>query len=398
MAKLDQIVRNNLKSLDRAVDSLRKESVNTSRLKNKSALQKYPIREVDIPDQFYCEWITDPKLKADYQKRYPFCCWNHWFGLPTTKFDDDNKSEGNPLNEYQKRIIENYASTNYYAQNKCRGAGTSELLTVRYNAFKYMSTKNVGRKSLVIAGINVDLAKLLLHRIKVLCDIHPEVYRFPPKSDHPNQIYFAQGGSIWALPANPDSVRSFENVGDVFYEESAFWNKIDDGPVLKAGDPHAIKSKARINSISTPNGKRGFMWDKMFNPELDPATKYFKHTLNWREVVGIPEPDPDVLADFDVKDREAIRKVYTHRYNKDKQYRNWFDEFFEGRTLQDILSVEKSILDVNAIISLYKTDRAAYEQEFDNQFVISENRAFGAFIEQDFAPIDFEDIHDEDFA
>jgi len=34
---------------------------------------------------------------------------------------------------------------------------------------------------------------------------------------------------------------------------------------------------------------------------------------------------------------------------------------------------------VYRIVELYKTDRAVYDQEFDNQFILSENRAFGEF-------------------
>ena len=34
---------------------------------------------------------------------------------------------------------------------------------------------------------------------------------------------------------------------------------------------------------------------------------------------------------------------------------------------------------VYRIVELYKTDRAEYDQEFDSQFILSENRAFGEF-------------------
>ena len=141
---------------------------------------------------------------------------------------------------------------------------------------------------------------------------------------------------ILSIPANPDDIRSYENVGDVILEESAFWKLIDDSPVLLAAEPHVAKSSAHIGVISTPNGRSGFFWNKIFDPESE--SKYDRHVLNWRKVVDVPIP---------------------------------------------VISKEEILLTKQG-------DPSTYDQEFDNQFIISENRAFGDFDEADFMPIDFD--------
>ena len=384
-------------------------SYEEDKLKSKDVHQKFSLRELkNAPQVFYCEWlpVSTPEQRKYKQDIINKCsktkdgCFNHWVGLPTLKFENQAESEGMPLNRYEQRMLQNYKESNYYALNKCRGAGASEIKTVRWDAFYYsILNKTPGRKGLTMAGLNQETATKFLHRIKQLCDTHPEVYLFPPKTDFPNKIFFAQGGSIWAMPAVPNSVRSLENVGDVNIEEAAFWVKVDDGPVLQAVEPHVVKSRARISNITTPNGKSGYFWQRIFDPECNPPTKYFKHTLNWREVVGIPEPDPEVLSDFDGNDpnsRDQIKKVYLHKYNNDKQYKRWFLDFFGQRDINEILDVVAPILDIKEIVKMYHSDRTEYDQELDNQFITTQNKAFGDFIEKDFQPIDFNDIIVED--
>lgn len=371
--------------------------------KEKEIYSQFNVAQVkSLPSVFYCGWLpegnaNERKLKADTikkcQSKEHNGCWNHWVGLPTLKFDDESESQGVELYNYEQRFLMTSLSTNYYALNKCRGYGASEIKTVRWNSFKYANMTKLGRKALIIAGINEDLARVFMHRIKELCDRHPEIYLFQPKSDYPSEIFYKQGGSIWTLPARKDSIRSLENVGDVDYEESSFWNLNDDKPVLKAGEPHVAKSQAHINNISTPNGRRGYMWESIFDPELGvnkPPTKYTRQVGNWREVVGIPEPNPEILKDIDVHQRDDINKFYINKYEKDAAYRQWFHNFFPGREIKSILAVDKPILDIKEIYNVYMTDRATYDQEFDNQFIISENRAFGDFVHENFEPEEFE--------
>lgn len=351
------------------------------------------FKQIKFPLTFYCDWLpannqSEKLWKEKVKKEFPNCCFNHRVGLPTLKYEDELESQGIPLANYEKRIIHHYKNHLYYAQNKCRGAGATELKTVRHNAHKYVINTIQGRKCMVIAGINQDVANIMLGRIKTLLDRVPEVYLVPPKSDNPTEIFLKTGGMILSLPARANAIRSFENVGDVDLEESAFWHMVDDGPVLKSAEPHAIKSNARISSITTPNGQRGFVWDKIFNPDV--KSKYYKHTINWREVVGIPVIKCEELDGLDFDNREFIDKFFTKKYHDDPHYRNWFDKFFDGLTLKEALDVTKPILDVAQILETYREDRATYDQELDNQFLLSENRAFGEFQVEEFEPVEFE--------
>src|SRR5438445_757846 len=136
------------------------------------AYSKFTMGELDkdiVPDYFYCYW--EPKdIFEKLQPKHPNCCFNHKVGLPLLKTADESPGQPSELFGYQHRWIDMYNSSNYYAQNKCRGSGTTEIKVVRYNAWKYMHTKNPKRKCIIIAGINEDMAIKFMNRIKMLCD------------------------------------------------------------------------------------------------------------------------------------------------------------------------------------------------------------------------------------
>ena len=291
-----------------------------------------------VPALEYCGWLS-PEDQAIVKPTYPYCCFNHLIGLPTIKYEDEfgnviGESQPMPLYEYEEKVIINYEATNYYAINKCRGAGLSEILSVRHMLYKYVTTRTMNRKCLILGGIRLAESIEYMARIKELADKIPFMYRVTPKSESPIVIVFKMG-MIIACPSSPNVVRSYQNVGDVMLEESAFWHLNDDEPVLKAAEPHVAKSSAHIGVISTPNGQRGFFWTKIFNPEV--SSRYYKHVLNWKEVID----------------------------------------------------VEKPVLSEEVIMNTMKTDLATYEQEFNNQFLLSESRAFGEFKTADFEPEEF---------
>ena len=361
-----------------------------------------------IPALEYCGWLPSQtkkeyELKKQVQSCHPYCCFNHLVGMPTIKYTDENDNvigESAPIEfyHYEKTMVEEYEATNYFGDNKCRGAGASELITIRHLAYKYITTRVKDRKGLIMAGTNVDAANTLMHRIKEVCDKIPFVYRFPPKSDYPHAIFF-KFGMILSLAANPNIVRSYENVGDIVYEESAFWKLNNDIPVLMAGEPHVGKSSAHIGCLSTPNGQRGFMWTKIFDPEI--KSKYHRHVLNWREVCGLPVQNLEEISDYDfirqqpilkidISDRSVVEKYFVKKYKTDKEYKKWFDGFFQGKPLSLILSIKFPVLNPLEVIATYFTDREEYDQEYDNQFTLSESRAFGDFSEVEFEPEEFE--------
>jgi len=250
------------------------------------------------------------------QAAYPYCCFNHQIGLPKKKFKDefgiDRESDPIELYDYEKNVIENYDREKYYALNKVRGSGITEVLAVRHMAYKYAVVNRItGRKYVLAAGINLSLSVGILRRMVELLKPFPFIYKELPNITNPKQILFKGGGEAIALPADPNASRGLENVGDVLLDESGFWGLVDDEPVLKAFEPFVTKSGAHIGVFSTPNGQRGFFWTKIFNPEI--ITKYFLDVLTLNMVRNVKIP----IIDIDEVDmtKETDPDLYAQEYN-----------------------------------------------------------------------------------
>lgn len=269
----------------------------------------------------YCGWLPEQtipqrRLKSTVQAAYPYCCFNHQIGLPKKKFKDefdvDRESDPIDIYDYEKNIIENYDREKYYALNKVRGAGITEVLAVRHMAYKYaVINKILGRKYVLAAGINLSLSVGILRRMVELLKPFPFVYKEMPNITNPKRILFKGGGEAIALPADPNASRGLENVGDVLLDESGFWGLVDDEPVLKAFEPFVTKSGAHIGVFSTPNGQRGFFWTKIFNPEI--ITKYFRDVLTLDMVRNVKIPIIDI-EEVD-RTRETDPDLYAQEYN-----------------------------------------------------------------------------------
>jgi hypothetical protein len=274
-----------------------------------------------LPALEYCGWINDKETRDKVQECYPNCCFNHRVGLPTVKYRDkltgeERVSKPVELYEYEKRMIEQYESHYFYAQNKVRGAGATEILAVRHLAYKYAVTNLIyGRKGIIIAGINQSLAIIMLRRIINLLEPVDFVYAVMPAQTSPTRLVFRTGGEILALSADPDAARGFENVGDVILEEAAFWGLIEDELVLKAVEPFVSKSGAHIGILSTPNGQRGFFYEKIFNPELL-HTKYHRHTVTLEEIKNVPIPllDIDEVERLSTIDPDLFAQEFNNKF------------------------------------------------------------------------------------
>lgn len=357
------------------------------------ATQKQEVSEekLFVPALFYCRWLPEKtekekKIKKSVQDCYPNCCFNHRVGMPTITYRDPDSGrewQSDPIEfaGYEKSIIESLELVNYWASCKCRGAGESELITVRRMAYKYaVECRIPDRKCLISAGTSRSLADGFIYRIKQLTDKISFVYKIKPKTATPAELFF-QFGLIKSVPADEDAVRGEKEVGDVVFEESSVWDLVDDVPVLMGGEPHVFKSNATIIVIFTPKGKRGFAWSKIYTDEVGFKTKYVKHTVNWREVVALPVRKYDdiskVVAEAEIwigKPFEIRKKYFMEKYKKDSDYRKWFDAFFNV-TIEELFDLQEPIISVAEIIRLAKEDPATYQQEADNEF-ISELESF----------------------
>ena len=384
--------------------------------KEKKRIEKQNELYPFAPALEYCRTLPsktkkEKKIKKQVMDCYPNCCFNHRIGMPTITYEDPEKQiqwESDPIefSAYEEEMVNEYESTHFFAENKCRGAGASERLTIRHMLYKYaVENRTLERKCLICGSISITISKNFTHRIKLLADKVPFLYKEKPNSDFPRELFFAQGGQIIAIPAEEDAFRSYDKVGDEILEEVSSWDKENDEPVLKAAEPHVFKSNARIGNLTTPKGKKGYYWDKIFTDDPDVKTKYKKHYTNWRRVVGIPEPNvvfeetevqlkEDSCAEMWIgKKQKEIEKYYRKQYKNDSKYRRWFDKFFYGITIDQFFDFAEAIISLKEIIRLYREDRGTYDQEADNKFIITGDIALGSDFEiVDESPTNFESI------
>ena len=191
---------------------------------DKDAMNNYVagIEAVGVPRIFYCQWLpesteSDKQTKEIIIKNYPNCCFNHRVGLPTRKFETDNATPENievPLTGTNRRQIENYDNNKKYSEDKCRGSGTTELLTIRKMIFKY-AVMNIlkNRKCVIVPGTSGKLAMEISTRIKAVCDRIPQVYLKIPTSRHPMEFLFKSGGRINLTSATADAIRGWGKRG-----------------------------------------------------------------------------------------------------------------------------------------------------------------------------------------
>ncbi len=369
---------------------------------------------IAIPRRFYCHWKLpideiqydeDGKELIDDFKELR-CCFNHRVGLPTRKWETD---QGNTevirveLTHFNRRMMQNYFSHRKYSKNKCRGDGTTEILTVRWNIFKYGVMNTVkNHKGVIMPGTSSKLSNEISTRIKAICDKIPQIYMggVIPHAIAPNKYHFATGGRLELTSATPDADRGYDNVGDVNQEEVHHWENIDDSPVFYATEGVYNKTKCHVTHNTTPNGKRGFYYDLVWDVEA--TSDFFKHIVNWREVVGLPIEKIEDLYDVGYIDEDKLlqlRKELVKRYHNDEKYRTWYETFDKHGVLvfwdngvlipiEEIIDIPIALIDINSIVLDSQTSRSHYDQELDNEFISTSNMALGEFMSADVEPDD----------
>ena len=381
----------------------------------KNAIHNYTmgVNEIGIPKIFYCEWLPnvkkqDKKDKITIQKNYPNCCFNHRIGLPTRKWEGDEKQIEEipvPLTPTNRRQIENYLKHKKYSENKCRGSGTTEILTIRWMIFKY-AVLNItpNRKCVIVPGTSGKLTVEISTRIKAICDKIPQIYDKIPTSQRPMEFQFKTGGRIVLTSATADAIRGWENVGDIVLEEVAHWDMIDDLPVYNSSQAVHTKTQCHVIHSTTPRQKRGFYFNLVWDESA--TSDFYKNVTNWREIVGLPVPLIEDLqkhveenGDITPKDVTTMRDQLSQLYKTDAEYRNWYETFERQGVkvfyhdeklipIDDLMAVPIPILDINSIIRDSITFRPEYDQELDNQFIATNSRAIGTFREEDYSPLD----------
>ena len=177
-----------------------------------------PVDKIKLSEIF---WIEDENLHRNLASKTNFqCCFNHQIGLPVSKILPFKQF---PIFGYEMDMIENIERYKDYALNKARGIGATEIV-LRWILFKAVHNKIPNRKFIIINGIRQELAKEHIRRLYDLCSKIPQVL-----SGNSSQYEISINKSkILALPANPSSIRGYDNVDVIFADEAAHWDLLDD--------------------------------------------------------------------------------------------------------------------------------------------------------------------------
>lgn len=367
-----------------------------------------------IPRRFYCHWFL-PGDEVQYDKLHltiplvddPLCrcCFNHRIGLPTRKWEGDDEEITVPLTQTNKRQLENYHNHKKYSENKCRGSGTSEILTIRWMIFKYAILNSIfDYKCVIVPGTSGKLAQRLSVRIKAICNKIPQVYEKIPTAVFPSEFAYKGGGRIILTSATADAIRGWESVGDIVLEEVSHWDMNDDMPVYNSSQAVHTKTQCHILHSTTPRQMRGFYYTLIWDETA--KSDFYKNVTNWREIVGLPVPLIEDLqkhvtehGDITWNDMVVMRKQLVELYHNDVEYRTWYETFEKQGVpvfyhndklipIDELIDVPIPLLDINSIIRDSITFRPEYDQELDNMFIATNSRAIGDFQIEDFDPLD----------
>lgn len=102
---------------------------------------------------------TLPKIPSDFVE------FNKLIGLPRRKISPFDEM---PIFDYELEMISNIQNNKYYALNKARCIGATEII-LRLILHKAILNKIPARKFLIVAGTRSELARDHLRRIAALC-------------------------------------------------------------------------------------------------------------------------------------------------------------------------------------------------------------------------------------
>ena len=347
----------------------------------------------EVPRRFWCHWLLPgDEVQRDRNGREIVddvtggaCCFNHSVGLPERQWDGTETIRVE-LTGFNLRMMENYHKYRKYSMNKCRGSGATEVLTIRWMVFKYGVLRNP-QKCIIMPGTSSKLSNEISLRVRGVCDRIPQIYHDIPQGIKPTEFRFRGGGRIVLTSATPDAVRGWEGIGDIVLEEVAHWDMVDDMPVYYATEGVHEKTRCHVVHSTTPYGRRGFYYDLVWSPEA--TSDYFRHVVNWREILGLPVMRIEDLEGCGPEDVPRIREECLTRFGADRQYREWYVSRFDA-PIGELVQVPVPILDMQAIVADARTHRPHYDQEMDNEFLASSGRAIGDIMGAEIEPDELE--------
>lgn len=263
---------------------------------------------------------TDKKEHIEYPKKFwcynplsidEHCCWWHYIFYPNGGPERDGIFH--PLYKYEQEIIEcleegrmNEAKR-LIAVYKATGLGLTELILLWILFRAATDPWFQDKEAVIFTGPNVDLAKKLIQRIKVLAEDRVNI------EDKGVFGLIVEGSRIWAYPSNNiDAARGLPRVSVVFGDEGAFFQMRDDNEILTVGERYVGKSNSYVIWVSTAGDEAtGFMWTIL----EDKKTKYIKFQMYVNR--GLEKDPITGTSIFNVKFINEARKLasFDQEYN-----------------------------------------------------------------------------------
>jgi hypothetical protein len=205
------------------------------------------------------------------------CCFNHFIGMP------EKHGKINPFFPYQKEVFQDFEATlqgksqqKLFAVLKATGLGFTELMNRIMAWMAATSTRFVGKRFAIIAGIRMDISEEIVRRLVELFN------RFPflgiKRSRAKTMI---NGVFIEAYPAvNLDAMRSFHNLAFVLVDEADFFRKTLQKSVRTVIERYIAKTNPFVYLVSTPNKPNGLFYE-LFRQQADKPSIYKKYEFDF---------------------------------------------------------------------------------------------------------------------
>jgi hypothetical protein len=226
---------------------------------------------------FYRFDLTREEHLIEYDKCKGRCCFNHFIGMP------EKHGKINPFFPYQKEIFEDFEASlkgdsdqKLFAVLKATGLGFTELMNRIMAWLAVSSSRFVGKRFAIIAGIRMDIAEEIVRRLVALFT------RFPflgiKRSRAKTMI---NGVFIDAFPAiNLDTMRSFDNLAFVLVDEADFFRKTLQKNVRTVIERYIAKTNPFVYLVSTPNKPNGLFYE-LFREPTQKKSIYKKYEFDY---------------------------------------------------------------------------------------------------------------------
>jgi phage FluMu gp28-like protein len=211
-------------------------------------------------------------------------------------------ADGKKLYPYEEKFLQSQATSKKFIVNKSRQIGMSYTNA----AWNLVSAVNNREINLVVSP-SIRQSMHFMEYVYHFLIIYRDHIEIKTTEETKTNITFEDGGSIYSLPNNPNTVRGFRAHRITFDEMAHFLNGTDKA-MMTAILP-SISRGGSISIVSTPFGESN-VFHNIWSNEKD-YPDYTRFLINWTE-----------CPDIDKKEVERIKRVDPMTYSQ--EYNNQF--------------------------------------------------------------------------